>query len=80
MLIDESYQGRYLDKSALIVEPTDNMGSALVKMLIEMGEHPIHQSLKLADAQRILAKTTPDIIISERDIKLACANPRWLHL
>ncbi|WP_019028030.1 hybrid sensor histidine kinase/response regulator [Colwellia piezophila] len=68
MLIDESYQGRYLDKSALIVEPTDNMRSALVKMLREMGVHPIHQSLKLADAQRILAKTTPDIIISERDI------------
>jgi hypothetical protein len=49
-------------------------------MLREMGLHPIHQAVTVVEAQRILTKITPDIIISERDIKLACANPRWVHL
>lgn len=68
MRVDEKVNGRYQGKSALILEPTDIMRSALVKMLREMGLHPIHQTLKVAEAQRILNKTTPDIIISERDI------------
>jgi AmiR/NasT family two-component response regulator len=80
MLIDEKVKDRYRGKSAFILEPTDVMRSALVKMLREMGLHPIHQAVTVVEAQRILTKITPDIIISERDIKLACANPRWVHL
>lgn len=59
---------RYRGKSALIIEPTEVMRTAMVKMLRELGVHPIHQAVKNTEAQRILNKVTPDIIISEREL------------
>lgn len=56
---------KYTGKSALVVEPTDIMRSALVKMLREVGMHPIHQAVRGTEAQRMLSQVTPNIIVSE---------------
>ncbi len=68
MFSEDIVKNSHVGKSALIIEPADIMRSAIVKMLREMGFHPIHQSLKVSEAQRILNQTTPDVIISERDV------------
>lgn len=64
-----SQKQKYTGKSALLVEPTDNLRKAQAKILRELGVKTILHATKLIDAKRILEKTTPDVIVSEWDLE-----------
>lgn len=68
MLTNINLTNSYQDKSALVVEPSDVLRSAIVKMLRELGFYPINQALSITEAKRILAKSPPDVIVSEREL------------